>query len=44
MLSHIRGKWVQAFKDLAKVIYTVIKVITFPVWGLRWVINKINSR
>jgi len=44
MLSHMREKWVQAFKDLFKVLYTVIRVITFPVWGLRWVANKINNR
>lgn len=44
MLSHMRKKWVQAFKDLAKIVYTVIRVITFPIWGLRWVANKINNR
>lgn len=43
MLSHIRGKWVQAFKDLAKVIFTVIKVITFPIWSIRWLIQKVST-
>ena len=43
MLSHIRKKWVQAFKDLAKVIYTVIKVITFPIWIARWMYQKISK-
>lgn len=44
MLSHIRRKWVQAFKDLAKVFYTVIKVITFPIWSIRWVMQKLASK
>jgi len=43
MLAHLRGKWMQAFKDLAKVIYTIIKVITFPIWATRAVVKKINS-
>jgi len=43
MLSHIREKWVQAFKDLAKIIFTVIKVITFPIWSIRWLIQKVNA-
>lgn len=43
MIAHIRSKWVQAFKDLAKVIYTVIKVITFPIWTTRWLLQKLNK-
>lgn len=43
MLRHIRSRWVQAFKDLAKVIYAIIKVITFPIWAARWIYLKINK-
>jgi hypothetical protein len=43
MTQYLRGKWIQAFKDLAKVIYTIIKVITFPIWATRAAVNKINS-
>lgn len=44
MLVHIRKKWVQAFSDLAKVIYSIIKVITFPIWITRWIYNKISKK
>ena len=43
MLVHIRKKWTQAFKDLAKVIYTIIKVITFPIWVSRWMYQKLTK-
>jgi hypothetical protein len=43
MLAHLRGKWMQAFKDLAKVIYGIIRIITFPIWATRAAINKVNS-
>jgi hypothetical protein len=43
MLVHIRKKWIQAFSDLAKVIYTVIRVITFPIWVTRWIFNKFTK-
>jgi hypothetical protein len=44
MLIHVRNKWIQAFKDLAKVIYAIIRIITFPIWFTRWVFNKISKR
>jgi len=43
MTRHLRGKWTQALKDLAKVIYTIIKVVTFPIWATRSILNKINT-
>ena len=43
MVHYLRGKWIQAFKDLAKVIYTIIRIITFPIWATRAAVNKINS-
>jgi len=43
MIHFLRGKWIQAFKDLAKIIYGIIKIITFPIWATRAAIQKINS-
>jgi hypothetical protein len=43
MIVHLRAKWGQAFKDLAKVIYGIIRIITFPIWATRAVIIKLNS-
>lgn len=43
MIHYLRGKWIQAFKDLAKIIYGIIRIITFPIWATRAVINKLNS-
>lgn len=43
MVKHLRAKWLQAFKDLAKVIYAIIRIITFPIWATRSIINKINK-
>jgi len=43
MFEYTKKKWMTALKDLAKVIYSVIRVITFPVWATRWAYNKINN-
>lgn len=43
MMKHVKIKWVQAFKDLAKVIYAIIRVITFPIWGTRLAFQKYQS-
>jgi hypothetical protein len=43
MMAHIKKKWTQAFKDLAKVIYSVIRVITFPIWGTRLALQKYQA-
>ena len=43
MTRHLRAKWSQAFKDLAKMIYGIIRVITFPIWATRSILNKINT-
>lgn len=43
MMRHIKNKWSQALKDLAKVIYSIIRVITFPVWGTRLAVQKYNN-
>lgn len=43
MFEYTKKKWMTALKDLAKVIYSVIRVITFPVWATRWAYNKISN-
>ena len=43
MTNYLRAKWLQAFKDLAKVIYAIIRIITFPIWATRSIMNKINE-
>lgn len=43
MFEYTKTKWITAFKDLMKVIYSVIKVITFPIWATRWAYNKLNK-
>jgi len=36
------AKWTVALKDLFKLIYTIIKIITFPIWVIRWIYNKVS--
>lgn len=36
-------KFKQVVSDIGKMIYKIMRVITFPMWGTRAVINKINS-
>ena len=43
MMLHVRTKWLQVFKDLAKTIYAIIRIITFPIWGTRLAIQKYKS-
>lgn len=33
-------KWHIALADFAKLIYTFIKILTFPIWALRWILTK----
>jgi hypothetical protein len=41
MFEYSKKKWMTAIKDLFKVIFTVIKVITFPLWVTRWIFQKL---
>lgn len=34
-------KWNTAFKDLGKVIYSIIRIITFPLWATRWLVQQL---
>ena len=36
------AKWRVALADFGKVIYSIIRVITFPIWAMRYVLLKIK--
>lgn len=44
IMKHNRSKWGSAISDLFKLIYKIIRIITFPIWGLRWLNQKLNKR
>lgn len=44
MLKHQKKKWASAISDLFKLIYKIIRIITFPIWGLRWLNKKLYQR
>jgi hypothetical protein len=44
MLAHNKKKWLTALADFFKLIYKIIRIITFPIWGLRWLNQKLNKR
>lgn len=37
------AKWKTALGDLVKLLYKIIRVITFPIWGARYVLQKWNQ-
>ena len=43
IMKNSRHKWTTAFSDLFRIIYKVIRVITFPIWATRSVILKFNN-
>jgi len=44
IIKHNKSKWGSAISDLLKLIYKIIRIITFPIWGLRWLNQKLNKR
>ena len=40
MMKHQRSKWGTAIKDFFTLIYKIIRILTFPIWGTRWVVLK----
>lgn len=40
MIKHQRQKWGTAISDLFKIIYKIIRIITFPLWGTRLILKK----
>lgn len=43
MMLHIRNKWLRVIKDFFTVVYKILRVITFPIWGTRWVVTKVKA-
>ena len=43
LLSHSIKKWRIAIADFFKLLYKIIRVITFPIWGTRIAVQKWNS-
>jgi hypothetical protein len=44
IIRHNKSKWNLAISDLFKLIYKIIRIVTFPIWGLRWLNQKLNKR
>jgi hypothetical protein len=43
IIKNSRHKWSTAFSDLFKLIYKIIRVITFPIWIIRSATIKYNA-
>lgn len=43
LFEYTKNKWMTAIKDFFSVIYTILKVITFPIWAARWMYQKISK-
>ena len=43
MMQHMKSKWLQTIKDFFTLVYKILRIITFPIWGTRWVVTKITA-
>lgn len=43
MMLHLKAKWFQAIKDFFTLVYKILRIITFPIWGTRWAVNKVKA-
>lgn len=43
LIKYYSDKWKMALSDLAKLIYKIIRIITFPIWITRDLIQKYQS-
>lgn len=43
LIKYYVDKWKQVLSDLGKLIYKILRIITFPIWGTRLAINKIRQ-
>jgi hypothetical protein len=41
--TDMKLKWGQTLRDFATVIYKTLRIITFPIWGTRALINKFRA-
>jgi uncharacterized membrane protein len=42
LIKYYSDKWKQVLADFAQLIYKILRIITFPIWGLRILINKLK--
>lgn len=43
LLKHNLAKWRVVISDFGKVLYKFLRVITFPIWGMRIIIQKYQN-
>lgn len=43
MMQHMKSKWLQTIKDFFTLVYKILRIITFPIWGTRWALTKIKA-
>ena len=42
LVKYYTDKWKQVFSDFAKLMYKILRIITFPIWGARLVVEKLK--
>jgi len=43
MMLHLKSKWFQTIKDFFTLVYKILRIITFPIWGNRWAVTKLKT-
>lgn len=43
MMQHLKSKWLQTIKDFFTLVYKILRIITFPIWGTRWAVTKLKA-
>lgn len=43
VLKHSIAKWRQVMSDFFKILYKILRVITFPIWGFRILVEKYTN-
>lgn len=43
MMQHLKSKWFQTIKDFFTLVYKILRIITFPIWGTRWAVTKLKA-
>ena len=43
MMLHLKSKWFQTIKDFFTLVYKILRIITFPIWGTRWAVTKLKT-
>lgn len=42
LIKYYSDRWKQVFSDFAKLMYKILRIVTFPIWGTRLAIAKIK--